>query len=74
MTGADLPEPASADTAALDQLTAQWRDLPPEQAAAVVSAAHALRDAPSDPAAADLFTALQQAGLDTAPKPGVAED
>ncbi|WP_031522695.1 hypothetical protein [Streptomyces sp. NRRL F-5123] len=69
MTAADLPEPTPADTAALDQLAAQWRDLPPDQAAAVVAAAHALRDNPGESAAADLFAALQRAGFDTAPEP-----
>ncbi|MGW5355983.1 hypothetical protein ACWERV_36425 [Streptomyces sp. NPDC004031] len=74
MTTSDLPEPTPADTASLDQLAAQWRDLPPDQAATVVSAAHALRDAPSDQTATALFAALQQAGFDTAPEPGDAED
>ncbi|MBB1252535.1 hypothetical protein H3146_03985 [Streptomyces sp. OF3] len=59
-----LPEPAPADTARLDQLAAHWRELPEVLQQDVTQAAEQLRDAPSEDAAARLFTALRAAGLD----------
>jgi hypothetical protein len=47
----------------LDQLSAAWRDAPPDARAAVEDAAAAARDQPSTESVAALWAALADAGL-----------
>ncbi|MBH1936469.1 hypothetical protein I5Q34_19680 [Streptomyces sp. AV19] len=63
----NVPTPTPSDTARLDQLSAQWRDQPPDVQRAVIDAANALRDDPSNDQAMRLIDALRAGGFDMAP-------
>ncbi|MER5985684.1 hypothetical protein [Streptomyces sp. NPDC001787] len=58
-----LPTPAPGDTARLDQMAACWRDAEPAAKEAVGDAAAALQVSLSPDSVADLFNALERAGL-----------
>ena len=58
-----VPAPTPGDTARLDQLAAQSRDLQPEDRQALADAADALRETPTPAHAQQLLAALHQAGF-----------
>ncbi|MEU5138034.1 hypothetical protein [Streptomyces californicus] len=62
-----VPAPTPGDTARLDQLAAQSRDLQPEERQALADAADALLKAPTPAHAEQLFASLKEAGFPTNP-------